>query len=528
MNLSYKNIELLINEASSLILAVRRKELMLEIGYLYIHFFFKIDDEEEYDDDFPDIDKINLSSWINSHELTDISISREAPVYEDDYTGKEAFYSMLAIFLRHFNSEFENAVKDWKVGYFEYKDNYIEPNPMVYGFVVTIRNIFWDNNLLYEWLISESNKSYPIEEINEEITFQLDNSQYSLFIAPNNLKIRRLGYIKLILSLFNDKDLIPESKLLREINANATLYESYLKQYKNTTGLILASKTGSSLKPYTELALRLQLLSKNLQMFQIGKTSRAYLQSLHIEGNVFELNLADKAFFLEALLSYDYLYIFTILYYVFTHVGCTYEKLKKGFQKSVLEYLHNVIGGGENIPLDKKLKILNVIGRIKNWQRTEVYLDHILIPRLNWLYDLDIINLTNDFSFSLTVAGKRLIIWMTVLQDINHKQTTNIQNGLNASMMRIVDSIYDLQYVIYDSKASSYLDSLIEKSFSLFKTLIRNRVTFSVLLTYVKLQMMEEYNIIIDANDIVGYIKNNNKYILKFQRSYGDGYLQKR
>lgn len=193
-----------------------------------------------------------------------------------------------------------------------------------------------------------------------------------------------------------------------------------------------------------------------------------------------------------------------------------------------MEYLHNVIGGGENIPLDKKLKILNVIGRIKNWQRTEVYLDHILIPRLNWLYDLDIINLTNDFSFSLTVAGKRLIIWMTVLQDINHKQTTNIQNGLNASMMRIVDSIYDLQYVIYDSKASSYLDSLIEKSFSLFKTLIRNRVTFSVLLTYVKLQMMEEYNIIIDANDIVGYIKNNNKYILKFQRSYGDGYLQKR
>lgn len=134
MNLSYKNIELLINEASSLILAVRRKELMLEIGYLYIHFFFKIDDEEEYDDDFPDIDKINLSSWINSHELTDISISREAPVYEDDYTGKEAFYSMLAIFLRHINSEFENAVKDWKVGYFEYKDNYIEPNPMVYGF----------------------------------------------------------------------------------------------------------------------------------------------------------------------------------------------------------------------------------------------------------------------------------------------------------------------------------------------------------------------------------------------------------
>lgn len=118
------------------------------------------------------------------------------------------------------------------------------------------------------------------------------------------------------------------------------------------------------------------------------------------------------------------------------------------------------------------MKILNVIGRIKNWQRTEVYLDHILIPRLNWLYDLDIINLTNDFSFSLTVAGKRLIIWMTVLQDVNHKQTTNIQNGLNASMMRIVDSIYDLQYVIYDSKASSYLDSLIEKASRFLRPLL--------------------------------------------------------
>lgn len=529
MRLSLNNIEPLFKKATTIILAIRRKELMLEIGFLYIHIFFNIDEEEEYEDDFPNLEQINLALWLERHEVTDIIITRETPVCDGNYTGNDAFYCMLAVFLRHINTEFDGVVKEAKVGYYEYKDDYsMDPNPLFYGFIITINKEYWKNKQLYEWLIKESDKLYPIEEINDKISFHFDNNQYSLYIAPNSLKVRRLGYIKLILSLFKNKDIIPESKLLREINANATLYEYYLKQYKNTTGLILASRTGSSLKPYTELAQRLQLLNKNSQMYQIGKTSRAYLQFLHNEENVFVLNLVDKAFFLEALLSYDYLYIFSILYYVFTHIGCSYERLKNNFQKSVLDYLRNVIGKGENIPLDKKLRILNVIGRIKNWQKPEVYINHILIPRLNWLYDLDIINISNDFSFRLTVAGKRLIIWLTILQDINHKQTTNIQNGLNASMMRIINSIYDLQYVTFDSNESANLDSLIEKSFSLFKTLAGNRVTFSVLSTYVKLQMMDMYNVIVDADDIMRYINNDNKYILKFQRSYGDGYIQRR
>ena len=202
--------------------------------------------------------------------------------------------------------------------------------------------------------------------------------------------------------------------------------------------------------------------------------------------------------------------------------------MKADFQNAVINFLDAILNNGDKIPLNNELKIRSIRERISNWQKPEIYIDHILIPRLNWLYDLDLVDLKKNWEFRLTEQGKRLLMCLINSQDITHKQTCDIKNILKAIYMRVVNKTYNLQYSIFGNADTLDVDRLIDKSFSLFKTLAGNRVTLSVLTTYIKLQMMEQQKVIVDADDIEKYIKNNNRYILKFQSSYGEGYIQKR
>jgi len=517
---------------SEVVIAINRQELLFNIGHFYLHIFFDIYDADKYNDIFPPVDELNMEEWLGKYDITKVTITCEEPCDEGDYLSNTAYYNILAFFLRHINSAFPKPVDKADVGYYEYRDDFVlEPNPISYGFIVDIDKRYWNDEKFYNWLMVESKKTYLTEEIKKidvNIDINDDINQYSLNIAPNSLKVRRLGYLKIILLLFKSGDVIPELKLLKEINNHVEDYAAQLKNYKNTTGLILASKTGSSLKPYMELGQRLKLINKNLQLYQIGKTSKAYLESMKFEGNVFELTMVDKIFFLESLLSYDFVYIFNILYYAFTNECCSYSEMKADFQNAVINFLDAILNNGDKIPLNNELKIRSIRERISNWQKPEIYIDHILIPRLNWLYDLDLVDLKKNWEFRLTEQGKRLLMCLINSQDITHKQTCDIKNILKAIYMRVVNKTYNLQYSIFGNADTLDVDRLIDKSFSLFKTLAGNRVTLSVLTTYIKLQMMEQQKVIVDADDIEKYIKKNNRYILKFQSSYGDGYIQKR
>ena len=70
---------------------------------------------------------------------------------------------------------------------------------------------------------------------------------------------------------------------------------------------------------------------------------------------------------------------------------------------------------------DKSLRKLKEIKkRVQAWTKADVYMEHVLMPRLNWLYDLDILVLKNDLSFEITPQGEILMRILASFNDYTH------------------------------------------------------------------------------------------------------------
>ena len=59
----------------------------------------------------------------------------------------------------------------------------------------------------------------------------IDN--HDIRILPSNTKVRRLGYLKLLLSMFSDVDKIPISIIYSKFETLCVQYKEYLQNYKN-------------------------------------------------------------------------------------------------------------------------------------------------------------------------------------------------------------------------------------------------------------------------------------------------------
>lgn len=531
MKLPYDIFKVLYDSCVDCIISIEREEMLFqEVGNFNVLFSIEIEDSDSYEDDYFRPDEIDIKGFLSKYDIQRLRVSRDELV-DEQYKGNKAYRTMLAIFLRHINQKFEDAVCNSCVGYIEYLDDPICDDYLNgFGFMVCIKETYWDNIDFYDWLVKESSRHYQIENIPADINCKSDKSNFDISIISTNTKARRIGYLKLILDKFKNSDVVPNLILIQAMNSSAKFYAEELKKYKNDKGLIIASKTGSSLKPYVELGLNFRLFNKNLQIYQIGKTSKAYLQSLSFSGSVFELNVIDKAYFLSLILLYDYIYIYIILFYTFINKNSSYEDLKLKFRGYLINYLEEVINNSDNdkITSAQKLKLRGIINRVNRWQKPEKYLEHVLMPRLNWLYDLDIIDLHKDLSFELTSAGRKLFGYLTILHDLSRSALFDIGNYMDSSYMAIFNNIYDLDLHVFEDKDEGILFNNVEKSFDIFKTLAYNRVTLSTMLTYVQLQLLRK-NIAIDYNIIIKHVKNkSNTYIYRYQNFYNDGYIQKK
>lgn len=355
--------------------------------------------------------------------------------------------------------------------------------------------------------------------------------RYDLRLITTNTKVRRLGYFKLMLSLFKENPLYLEKPFLKKVSAVAAEHEEELMNYKNTKGIIKQTNTGGGAKPYVEVAIGMNLITEVGNGYEQGKVSRAYNAMQQQCATLFDLGVIDKAFFLESILRYDYLYVFTILEYAYTAQCPSYKDAKGVYQQMLLKNLRHMKEGANSVDSIKKLSFQTIERRIKEWKKPNVYLEHVLMPRLNWLYDLDLLVLRDNLSFELTKEGERLFSAICGWRDVSDTEITTLAPYLDASFMKVFGGVYGMssQRNISETVIDNYLKSYLEESFHLFKTFAPNRVTFSVFSNYAKWRLFKETDYAIDVDDMVkGFLKRNeDEYIFKFQKFYNDGYIQK-
>lgn len=357
----------------------------------------------------------------------------------------------------------------------------------------------------------------------------IPDSHPNLNLLSTNTKARRLGYIKGFINIFNGEDRISESVFENRLRANCILYFSQLNEYINNKGAIRISQQRVGFQPYMELANSLGFIYIRNNGYELGKYGQLYqrmIENTSNISNVFYLSLLDKSYFLESILSNDFLSVFVILEYAFVNNESNYHNLVKHFLPRIQKYLESSLDFCENSR--DKYVILSLKKRLSEWKKPDVYLEHIIMPRLNWLLDLELINIDNKLVFTLTNSGITLFSHLSQWIGLSMGCVSIPSFFVERFFMKVFSATYQIN-VNYDTDFEPLLKKYLDLSFDKFRTLAPNRVTYSSYVGYAKRMLLLNDNVAIDEYEIKKFLnKETDTYVFKYQRYYKDGYIQKK
>lgn len=509
-------------DCSKLWFSFRYGGMMLEV---------ECDEETEEKYHFKRIGDFDIEEFCKDVNIGVLYITDPVSIIDEPYTDYNMSWKMFQM-VRFIKSLYPTAIENYCVSDFLMDPYVMEGENLWYSYFIKIAEDYKQNNHFVSDIIDRLENTMPDVSTNGSMLEDLElTPRYDLRLVTTSTKVRRLGYFKLMLSLFKGSPLYLEKPFLKKVSAVATEHEEELLNYKNTKGIIKQTNTGGGAKPYVEVAIGMNLINKVGNGYEQGKVSRAYNAIQQQCSTLFDMGIIDKAFFLESILRYDYLYIYTLLEYAYTAQCPSYKDAKGVYQQMLLKNLRHMKEGANRVDSIKKLNFQTVERRIREWKKPNVYLEHVLMPRLNWLYDLELLILRDNLSFELTKEGERLFSAICGWRDISGAAITDPSPYLDTCFMKVFEDVYGMysHRKASETEIDNFLKSYLEESFHLFKTFAPNRVTFSVFANYSKWKLFKETGYTIDIDDIEkGFLKRNeDEYIFKFQKFYNDGYIQK-
>ena len=178
----------------------------------------------------------------------------------------------------------------------------------------------------------------------------------------------------------------------------------------------------------------------------------------------------DIPYLLELILKEDFLYILTILRLIYKETRISYDKIRTIMQIELLNRC-NLCSLSEDISFSGRLSIRTQILKIKEWKESLTYLEHIIMPRINWLYDMDIITMDNN-SFCLTSRGRHLYCNLTIWDDIKMDKVVSPQWYIDNFFMKMYDITTDCHGEKFDIVLHrNLMQKYIDDAFKLFKTI---------------------------------------------------------
>lgn len=486
---------------------------------------------------FPDTEFFELKDIKTSDLFIDeVWLSNGTNAAEESYVENEISYSAsMYAFVRQIQRRFPDAMDGCVVDsyYLDDGDLYGCPENVEYCYRITLRREFWENDanlqalVTVDWNAELNYHPYYLPLSKVQVT---DDCHFD-FLGTNT-KVRRLGYLGILLSLFEGSPSIAKKNLGRLLEQKAQENQNALTAYKNPKGAITPSKTGVSATPYIRLALEIGVIREMTGHYELGKMGRVYLETRKVvqerQTNPFELTTFEKVFWLERLLESDYVYLHTLLEYAFLATTPSYADLRKKFDGLVLDALEKLHSSAYETLT--KMALRNAIQRIKGWKKPEIYLEHILMPRLNWLYDLGLLELRKDLTFELTKEARLLFFNLAEWRDLRRADVCNPATYLDAYYMHIVNDIFYGGQGENCDNAEEVLEKTLTYSFEHFRTMAPNRVTYSVYQAFAKYTLLLGNAMVIEATDIKDrYLPSvADRYVFMFQRYYNDGFIQKK
>lgn len=386
--------------------------------------------------------------------------------------------------------------------------------------------------------IDFTNKYYDaIEECGwQDFSKEFDLDLNSIKTLTLQTKVRRLSYIKMILNLFNKSNYYPDNVFNKKIEQEAAQLNNSLMQYTNSKGIIEVTKTGRSSEPYIEAMISLKLLYTQNNKYQLSKYGKIFnVLNNRLEksnDNYFDLSKFEKSFFLFFILQNDNLYFLALIDLIYIQNNKTKIKnIKEIFQDYILNQLEFTTKYSE-ITNQDKLKISTQIKRIKSWKNPQIYLEHIIEPRINWLLDLNMLE-KDEFQQNYIVLSKEGLAFFNVVNsyfDIFQEKYTLIDQFECIDFFNLVSDIYYMNAVKITENDIVLMENYIDESFNLFKTIAPNRVTASQAILYTCFMMLFKENKVVNFCTIQHHLKSNKNtnFIFDWYKTDNDGSIRKK
>lgn len=157
-------------------------------------------------------------------------------------------------------------------------------------------------------------------------------------------------------------------------------------------------------------------------------------------------------------------------------------------------------------------------------------MEHILMPRLNWLYDLGLLELHKDLTFELSREGRLLFLNMAEWRDLMRSDICNPTTLLDVYYMHVANDVFMEGQGQVNNNTEDALTEVLVYSFDHFKTMAPNRVTFSVYQAFAKYTLLFDKLLVVESANIKeDYLPSvADKYVFMFQHYYKDGFIQKK
>lgn len=521
--------------AENVVLRVQQKELWIQLMNIYISIKYE-EMSDEYDNPFFEDSEIDWN-LLKNERVCGVSICCSGALFDEENQEESLNYSLSGLrIVKELCSRFEGSVIGYHVGDYIIDESAMCGDVWNYGVCIDISLAYQMNALFYEFVLEELDEK--IGRGMHAIDCDLKDERVESFhvsIIGTNTKCRRLGYLKLLVKMIGEKTQVPQARMLADFERYCKEYKNELCTHQNDKGVILETKTGNSALPYVEVAQSLGLVQKNNNYYVLGKMGKVYevLMQTHWEEKIFELGDYDKLLLSELLLRKDYLYLSTLLELLFIYYGKPYQKIKDTFRMAILMKLESLIETAREYDKDSVLSLKTIKQRIEKWQKPEIYLDHILLPRLNWLLDMGWVAQLNGNVYEMQLLGKHVLVTLMSWQDTHRHILANVDGALSKAGGDMLGMTMDERGDMVPFSIEMHkklMVKYVDESFEWFKTMAPNRVTYSQCEAYVCSKLLVEHSVCLEKDQFYSLFDSGamDEYLFKYQSFYKDGYIQKK
>ncbi|MBN7813425.1 hypothetical protein J0A68_20890 [Algoriphagus sp. H41] len=528
---------------------IHEDKLVFEYGQYCIYYLFERNEEleedleEEYWDDYYSFFYIDTSKDFErilsgNLSFSSFSVRRIEFLGDREYSDDaRSITNELYICLKKIISFFPNIIHSTLVDV-DYGDSMCE-SPGNYYFSIEIKEEkWWDldfgkffTGVLLEYETSFKVPSFYVSFFNRN---QLIRDDKNISIISTNTKVRRLGYFKVLSWFVGEYGRVPVFSMNKKFENFCLSYQSSLDINKYRRGLVVESRTGVSAKPYIDVAVNMGLLTKINNLYHVGKNFKVYQavqNQFSVKENVFVLDDFDRLYFLERILKSDYLYFSNLLELIFIEEEIEYSRLLDLFQGKLLSRLSEFKESLYGYDIKVSREIAHLITRIKSWDKPRVYLEHVLMPRLNWMLDLGLISNSFKTRYVLTNAGRKVFSHFAIWNDLNKSNIVSPDFFIDKFIVHLYDDCFNNGEIV-NPVDFGFIENMIFKyvddSFELFRTLAPNRVTISQAANYAKYMLYFSDKILVGYEFVLRVLKSNSRgFVFKYQEQYKDGYIQK-